>query len=143
MTDAGKLLAAADAYAGKLEPRPHRPAMGPADAAQYLRGEVRAGRQDAQSVSAVLETAGHPVRRRGQWPAGLTTREVEVLRLLARGMSNKQIAERLVVARKTVDNHVEHIYAKIGVSNRARASLFVVRQGLMSPGEDGAPAEAG
>jgi HD-GYP domain-containing protein (c-di-GMP phosphodiesterase class II) len=137
MTAAGKLLAAVDAYAGKLEPRPHRPAMTPAEAAQYLRGEVRVGHHDGQSVSAVLEAAGHPVPRRREWPAALTTREVEVLRLLARGLSNKQIAERLVVARKTVDNHVEHIYAKIGVSNRARASLFAVRQGLMSPGEDG------
>jgi HD-GYP domain-containing protein (c-di-GMP phosphodiesterase class II) len=137
MTAPGKLLAAADGYAGKLEPRPHRPALTPTEAARYLREEVRAGRQDAQSVSAVLEAAGHPVRRRREWPAGLTTREVEVLRLLARGLSNKQIAERLVVARKTVDNHVEHIYTKIGVSNRARASLFAVRHGLMSPGEDG------
>jgi HD-GYP domain-containing protein (c-di-GMP phosphodiesterase class II) len=136
MTAAGKLLAAADTYASKLEPRPHRPALSPAEAAQYLRDEVRAGRQDAQSVSAALEAAGHPVRRRQEWPAGLTTREIEVLRLLGRGLSNKQIAERLVVARKTVDNHVEHIYAKIGVSNRARASLFAVRHGLMSPAED-------
>jgi DNA-binding NarL/FixJ family response regulator len=76
-------------------------------------------------------------RRRRQWPAGLTAREVEVLRLLARGLSNKQIAERLVIARKTVDNHVEHIYAKTGASNRARADLFAVRHGLMSPAEDG------
>ena len=48
MTPAGKLLAAADAYAAKLEPRPHRPALAAADAAQYLRGEVRAARQDAE-----------------------------------------------------------------------------------------------
>jgi DNA-binding NarL/FixJ family response regulator len=84
-----------------------------------------------------LAAAGHPVRRRRDWPARLTTREVEVLRLVARGLSNKQIAERLVVARKTVDNHVEHIYTKIGVSNRARAGLFAVRNGLMSAAEDG------
>jgi HD-GYP domain-containing protein (c-di-GMP phosphodiesterase class II) len=136
MTAPGKLLAAADAYAGKLEPRPHRQALSPVAAAQHLRDEVRAGRLDGQCVSAVLQAAGHPVRRRQEWPAGLTTREVEVLRLLARGLSNRQIAERVVVARKTVDNHVEHIYTKTGVSNRARASLFAVRHGLMSP-EDG------
>jgi HD-GYP domain-containing protein (c-di-GMP phosphodiesterase class II) len=137
MTPAGKLLAAADAYVGKLEPRPHRPALPAADAARYLREEVRTARQDPESAEAVLEAAGHPVRRRRAWPAGLTTREVEVLRLLARGWPNRQIAERLVIARKTVDNHVEHIYTKIGVSNRARASLFAVRHGLMSPAEDG------
>jgi DNA-binding NarL/FixJ family response regulator len=88
------------------------------------------------TVEAVLSAAGHPVRRRREWPAGLTTREVEVLRLVARGHSNRQIAERLVIARKTVDNHVEHIYTKIGVSNRARAGLFAVRAGLMSTAED-------
>ena len=137
MTPAGRLLAAADAYAAKLEPRPHRPALAAADAARYLRQEVRATRQDAESAEAVLEAAGHPVRRRHEWPAGLTTREVQVLRLLARGLSNKQIAERLVIARKTADNHVEHIYTKIGASNRARAGLFAVRHGLMSSAEDG------
>lgn len=136
MTAAGKLLAAADAYVGKLEPRPHRPTLSANDTARYLRAEVRAARQDAESVDAVLEAAGHPVQRRREWPAGLTAREVEVLRLLARGLSNRQIAERLVIARKTVDNHVEHIYTKIGVSNRARAGLFAVRHGLMSLAED-------
>ncbi|TMK64273.1 MAG: HD domain-containing protein [Actinobacteria bacterium] len=136
MTAVGRLLAAVDAYAGKLEPRPHRAPLSATEAAQYLRDEVRAGRQDPQSVDAVLTAAGHPTRRRREWPAGLTTREVEVLRLLARGLSNKQVAERLVISRKTVDNHVEHIYTKIGVSNRARASLFAVRHGLMAPVED-------
>ncbi|HUK70154.1 MAG TPA: LuxR C-terminal-related transcriptional regulator [Streptosporangiaceae bacterium] len=48
----------------------------------------------------------------------------------------RQIAERLVIARKTVDNHVEHIYTKIAASNRDRAGLFAVRHGLMSPFED-------
>ena len=136
MTPAGKLLAATDAYVAKLEPRPHRAELSRKEAAQYLRDEVRAGRQDSASVDAVLTAAGHPVRRRREWPAGLTTREVEVLRLLARGLSSKQIAERLVIARKTVDNHIEHIYTKIGVSNRARAGLFAVRHGLMPSGED-------
>jgi DNA-binding NarL/FixJ family response regulator len=62
----------------------------------------------------------------------LTAREVEVLKLLVRGLSNKEIAELLVISRKTAGNHVEHIYGKIGVSNRARASLFAVKHGLMS-----------
>jgi len=102
-----------------------------------LRDEVRAGRQDAHSVDALLTAAGHRVGRRREWPAGLTTREVEVLRLVARGLSNRQIAGRLVISHKTVDNHVEHIYMKIGVSNRARTSLFAIRQGLVAPTEDG------
>jgi DNA-binding CsgD family transcriptional regulator len=57
---------------------------------------------------------------------------VEVLRLAARGLSNREIADRLGISRKTAANHVEHIYAKIGVSNRARASLFAVRHGLIA-----------
>jgi DNA-binding NarL/FixJ family response regulator len=126
-------LATVDTYVSKLEPRPHRSALSPHDAARHLRDEVRAGRHDPESVDAVLEAAGHPAGRRREWPQGLTTREVEVLRLLARGMSSKQIAQRLVIARKTVDNHLEHMYRKIGVSNRARASLFAVRHGLISP----------
>jgi len=80
----------------------------------------------------VLRAAGHRVGRRRQGPAGLTQREIEVLGLLSRGLSNKQIAERLVISRKTAGGHIEHIYAKIGVSNRARASLFAVTHGLLA-----------
>ncbi|HEX4432508.1 MAG TPA: response regulator transcription factor, partial [Frankiaceae bacterium] len=111
-------------------------ALSVTDAATYLRAEVAAGRLDAEAVDAVLHAAGHPVRRRREWPAGLTTREVEVLRLLSRALSNKQIAERLVIARKTVDNHVEHIYSKLNVSNRAQAGLVAARHGLMAPLEE-------
>ena len=79
----------------------------------------------------MLEAAGHRQPRRRQAIAGLTAREVEVLILLARGMSNKQIAERLVVTPKTAGNHVEHIYAKIGASSRAAAAMFAVQHGLL------------
>jgi DNA-binding CsgD family transcriptional regulator len=70
-------------------------------------------------------------RRWREWPAGLTAREVEVLALAGQGHSNKEIAERLVISRKTVGNHIEHIYMKIGCSNRAQASLFAMKQGLL------------
>ena len=79
----------------------------------------------------MLGAAGHRVPRRREGPAGLTAREVEVLRLLARGLSNKQIATRLVITPKTVGNHVEHIYAKIGASTRTGASLFAMQHGLL------------
>jgi HD-GYP domain-containing protein (c-di-GMP phosphodiesterase class II)/DNA-binding CsgD family transcriptional regulator len=137
LTPAGRLLAVADTFVAKTEPRPHRPALSQAEAAAYVRAEARAGRLDPVCVDAVLSAAGQRVGRRRDWPSGLTAREVEVLRLLARGLSNKEIAERLVIARKTADNHIEHIYAKIGVSNRARASLFAVRNGLIAPTDDG------
>ncbi len=127
----GRVLAAADFYHARIEPRPHRPAGPAADAAAQLRAEVRAGRMDGDAVTAVLAAAGHRAPGRPTWPAGLTTREVEVLRLLARGLSNKEIAGCLVIARKTVSHHVEHIYAKTGVTNRALASLFAASHGLI------------
>ena len=132
LTPAGRTLAAADTYRAKLEPRPHRPERSPDEAAAHLRAEVKGGRLDGDAVEAVLEAAGHPVRRRRPWPAGLTSREVEVLGLAARGLSNREIADRLGISRKTAANHVEHIYAKIGVDNRARACLFAVRNGLVN-----------
>jgi HD-GYP domain-containing protein (c-di-GMP phosphodiesterase class II) len=126
-----RLLGAADAYQAICELRPHRSARTPHEAALELRGEVTAGRLDGDAVDSVLRAAGHRVRRRREWPAGLTTREIEVLRLLARGLSNKQIAVELVISPKTAGSHVEHIYRKIDASNRAQASLFAMRHGLM------------
>jgi len=129
-----RVLGAADAYAAMREPRPHRPARSAEEAAAELRAEIRAGRLDGAAVDAVLEAAGHrrPRRREGlAGPAALTAREAEVLVLLARGLSNKQIAERLVITPKTAGNHIEHIYAKIGASSRAAAALFAVRHGLL------------
>jgi HD-GYP domain-containing protein (c-di-GMP phosphodiesterase class II) len=126
-----RILGAADAYQAMREPRPHRPARTSEDAASELRREVTARRLDPGAAEAVLGAAGHrtSVRRRG--PAGLTGREIEVLQLLARGLSNKKIAERLVISPKTVANHVEHIYTKIGSSTRAAAALFAVQHGLL------------
>jgi HD-GYP domain-containing protein (c-di-GMP phosphodiesterase class II)/DNA-binding CsgD family transcriptional regulator len=129
---AGRVLAAADAYHAMTEPRPHRESRTAEEAALELRTGVRRALFDGDAVDAVLRAAGHPVRRRRDWPAGLTNREIEVLRLLVRGLSNKEIAERLVISRKTAGSHVEHIYSKIGVSNRARASLFAMKHGLMT-----------
>ena len=126
-----RVLGAADAYQAMREPRPYRPARPPEEAADELRAEVKAGRLEGDSVEAVLGAAGHRVSRRREGPAGLTAREVEVLRLLARGLSNKQIASQLVIAPKTAGNHVEHIYAKIGASTRAGASLFAMHHGLL------------
>ncbi|MDP9341014.1 MAG: LuxR C-terminal-related transcriptional regulator [Actinomycetota bacterium] len=132
ITPAGRILGAADAYHAMIELRPHRAARSPDEAASELRAEAVAGRLDGDAVDTVLRAAGHRVRRRRALPAGLTTREVEVLRLLACGFSNREIADRLVISRKTAGNHIEHIYAKIGASNRARAGLFAMQHGLMT-----------
>lgn len=139
ISSAGRILAAADSYHAMREARPYRPARTAEEAAAELRREVSAGRHDGEAVDAVLHAAGHPTRRRPSTPAGLTQREVEVLRLVARGLSTREIADRLVISPKTAANHVEHIYTKIDVSNRAQAALFAMRHGLMSqmayPGE--------
>ncbi len=132
ISQTGRILAATDAYQSMREPRPHRPALTASDAAAELALDVRAGRLDGDVVDAVLVTAGHRVGRRRQGPAGLTAREVDVLRLLARGMPNKKIAAELGISPKTVRNHVEHIYTKTGASSRVTASLFATQHGLFS-----------
>jgi HD-GYP domain-containing protein (c-di-GMP phosphodiesterase class II) len=132
ITQPARILGAADAYQAMTEPRPHRPALSAEEAAAELRAEVRAGRLDRDAVEAVLAAAGHRAARRREGPAGLTAREVDVLRLLARGMSSKEIASQLVISPKTARNHIEHIYVKIGASSRATASLFAMQHGLLS-----------
>jgi HD-GYP domain-containing protein (c-di-GMP phosphodiesterase class II)/DNA-binding CsgD family transcriptional regulator len=126
-----RILGAVDAYRSMCEPRPHRPPLTAERAASELQADARAGRLDAEAVAAVLEAAGHPVGRRREWPAGLTTREVDVLRLVARGRSSKQIAAELVITPKTARNHIEHIYTKIDASSRVAASLFATEHGLL------------
>lgn len=126
-----RVLAAADAYRTRLEPRPHRPAGTPAEAAAHVRAEVARGALDGDHVEAVLVAAGLPGRRTPAAPRGLTPREVEVLRLIARGATNRQVAGTLGITPKTVGNHVERIYAKAGVGSRAAATLFAMEHDLL------------
>jgi HD-GYP domain-containing protein (c-di-GMP phosphodiesterase class II) len=126
-----RLLAAADCYHAMTEPRPHRPARTTDEAARQLRGEARLGALDQAAVEAVLAGAGHRPRRAAGGPAGLTPREGEVLVLLARAASTRQIARELGIAPKTAGNHIERIYTKIGASTRAAAALFAMQHGLL------------
>jgi HD-GYP domain-containing protein (c-di-GMP phosphodiesterase class II) len=126
-----RILAASDVHHALGEPRPHREARSADDAARLLRDEVRAGRLDGDAVNAVLAATGQRVRRRVELPAGLTAREAQVLCLLARGLSNPQIAATLTVSRKTVSSHLEHIFSKLGVSTRTEAALLAMRHGLI------------
>jgi HD-GYP domain-containing protein (c-di-GMP phosphodiesterase class II) len=127
-----RLLGAAEAYQAKREARPHREALSADEAAAHLRGEVDAGRLDGSAVEAVLAAAGHRVaRRREGAAAGLTSRETQVLQLLARGLSNREIARHLVISPKTAGNHVEHIYTKIQASTRVAAALYATQHGLL------------
>jgi HD-GYP domain-containing protein (c-di-GMP phosphodiesterase class II) len=131
-----RILGAVDAYQAMREPRPYRPAHSPEAAAKLLRADARGGKLAGEIVEAVLEAAGHRARRRPEGPGGLTAREVQVLRLLARGLSTKEIADALSMSPKTAGNHIEHIYAKIDANNRVSASLFAVQHGLL-PEDDG------
>jgi HD-GYP domain-containing protein (c-di-GMP phosphodiesterase class II) len=133
LTLPARVLAAADAYRAMTEPRAHRDAMPPADAAQELAREARAGRLDADAVTAVVEAAGQRAPRLDR-PAGLTEREAEVVALLARGLQTKQVARALGISVKTADRHIEHAYRKIGVSSRAAATLFAMEHGLVAWG---------
>ena len=127
-----RLLAAATAYRSALEPRPYREALSAQAASTRVRDRARHGELDADAVAAVVSAAGHRSTRSAR-PAGLTPREAEILTLVARGMSNRSIAESLVISEKTVRNHVERTYAKIGVSNRVGASLYALERGLAGP----------
>lgn len=126
-----RILAAADVMHALGEPRPHRGPHPPDHAEQIMRAEVRAGRLDGAAVNAVLEAAGRRVRRRAELPGGLTPREAEVLVLLARGLSNADIARKLTLSPKTVSAHLEHIYRKLDVSTRTQAAMFAMRYALL------------
>ena len=127
-----RVLAAADAYQAMVEARPYRRARTEPEAENELHHEVEAGRLDRQAVAWVLEASGHPPARQGrEWPAGLTDREVDVLRLLARGNQNRSIAKALFISEETVHNHVRHIYEKIGLSTRAGAALFAMENDII------------
>jgi HD-GYP domain-containing protein (c-di-GMP phosphodiesterase class II) len=133
LTPAARILIAANLYQTKSELRPHRSALTPDQAAAELRREVKAGRLDGEAVNHVLAAAGQPVPSVGRdYVAGLSEREIEVLRLLARGQSMKAIAAQLSIAPKTVDSHIQHIYTKIGVSTRAGATLFAMEHNLVT-----------
>lgn len=129
-----RVLAAAEAYQSMVEERPWRPALTSAEAAGQLGEDARAGRLDRRVCEAVLDVVGmrRTSRRRARsWPAGLTDREVEVLRMVARGRSNKEIASELHVSEGTVHTHVINIYGKAEVNTRAGAALFALEHDLI------------
>ena len=128
-----RLLAAADTYHAMTEARAHRPAVPPGRAASELLDLVDTGRFSRVEVDAVLDAAGEASRPANvARPAGLTEREVDVLRLIARGHTSRQVAALLGIAPKTVGHHIEHIYLKAGVTTRAGATLFAMESGLLA-----------
>lgn len=127
-----RLLVAADVYHALNEDRAYRRALNREEAAREMRAEVKSGRLDAEAVDYVFKAAGHAVRQHNRnYPGGLSPREVEVLRLIAKGYTNKKTAEALGISTKTVGHHVQHIYDKLGVSTRAAATLFAMQHQLI------------
>jgi DNA-binding CsgD family transcriptional regulator len=127
------ILAAADAIVAMSEDRPHRPALSKSQIAATVQAEISAGRFERSVADAVLSAAGHEAApaRRASWPAGLSDREVEVLCLVARGRTNKEVAASLYLSIKTVGRHIEKIYNKISVNSRAAAAVFAMEHRLL------------
>lgn len=129
---AARLLAVADVYQAMTQARPHRSAVNGDRAAHEVTSLAKQGLLDPECAAAVLEAAGQSGSRvRAAWPAGLTDREVEVIRLVAAGLSNREIAASLSISPRTAEHHVQHIYTKIGVSTRAGAAMFTMEHRLL------------
>lgn len=130
------VLAAADIYVALTTDRSDRPAFSETYAATELRRLSSEGVLEHSTTDAVLVAAGHgerrgPTSRRPQQPGGLTAREVEVLRLAAKGLTTGDIANRLYISPKTADHHIQHVYTKIGVSTRAAAMLWAMQNSVV------------
>lgn len=126
------VLAATEIYVGLTTERADRQPFSPDDAAAELRRLESQGALEPRASRGVLVAAGHgeprgPSGKRPVNPGGLTRREVDVLRLAAKGLTTRQIADRLSISPKTADHHIQHIYGKINVSTRAAAALWAMQ----------------
>lgn len=129
---AARILAAADTAQALSQPRPYRPAHNRQEVCAALSRFAREGKLCGRSVEALLATQGEQVARaRPSLPHGLSSREVEVLRLVAKGRTDKEIARALSISHRTVQHHNRHAFAKVGVSTRGAIAMFMVEQGLL------------
>lgn len=131
------LLAAADVYVGLIHERADRQAFAPDNAATELRRLAAQTVLEPRAVQAVLGACGHDhsapaTPRRARHAGNLSSREVEVLNLAAKGFTTRQIADRLFISPKTADHHIQHVYTKIGVSTRAAAALWAMQNEMVS-----------
>ena len=130
------VLTATEIYVGLTTERADRPPFSAEDAAAELRRLASQGVLEPRATRAVLVAAGHgepeaPASKRPRNPGGLSHREVDVLRLAARGLTTQAIADRLFISPKTADHHIQHIYDKIGVSTRAAAALWAMQHAVV------------
>lgn len=131
LSESHRILAAADVFASLGSNRPHRKALGFAEAIDVLRSDAANGRLDHKAVECVIAAAGGEAEITWENPADLTEREIEVLTLISRGLTNREVAEELFISAKTVGRHIENLYAKIGVSSRAAAAVFAMEHRLL------------
>ena len=89
------------------------------------------GRTAISTPISVEQPTTPTAKQTSTFPAGLTTREVEVLRLVAHGQTNEQVAEQLVISPRTVNSHLTSIYSKVGVSSRSAATSYAMEQHLI------------
>ncbi|MGN6564289.1 MAG: HD domain-containing phosphohydrolase [Thermomicrobiales bacterium] len=134
-----RIIAVADRFDDYTHDLPGQPAIEEGAALTQL-GEVAGHGVCADTFRSLTQVLAeddpqpaslHRRRRQQEWPAGLTDREVEALRLLAQGLSRRQVADTLFLSEHTVRHHLEHIYNKVGVSTRVAAILFAVEHGLL------------
>jgi HD-GYP domain-containing protein (c-di-GMP phosphodiesterase class II) len=130
-----RVIAVADAFDELAHATPDHDAMDPQVALETVQEETgHALWPDAvNALAQELGAADAPAARRrsAMQPAGLTEREIDILRMLSRGLSRHEIAEELVISEHTVRHHLEHIYSKIGVGTRVAAVLFAVEHDLV------------
>jgi len=126
------IVAAADCFVTAGEPRPYRAARSEQEQAVLLEDHAAAGRLPRDAVEAVLRAAAGD-RTPATTTGDLTARERDVLELVAHGMTNQAIGRRLGISAKTVNTHLEHVYAKLGVSTRVAAVVHATRRGWLAP----------
>lgn len=129
-----RIIATVDVFDELTHDRPGKPAV--SEGAAMTTIEMQSGVAFDSAIVNALRTClehrgGRQAAKRQSWPAGLTGREVEVLRLAARGLTRKQMAAQLIITEVTVRHHLEHIYNKIDVTTRVGASMFAMESGLI------------
>ncbi|MGE0540181.1 MAG: HD domain-containing phosphohydrolase [Dehalococcoidia bacterium] len=126
-----RIIAVADRLDQLTHDRPESPACSIVDALRQLEQEPL----DPAVLAALRRCLGErtvEAAPRSRQPAGLTDREVEILRLAARGHTRREVGRRLAISENTVRHHLEHIYNKTGTSNRVSATLFAMEHGLLA-----------
>jgi DNA-binding CsgD family transcriptional regulator len=134
-----RMLAVADRYDELTHGLPGHPPLDSESALERLHDDagtayavecIRALEEELRADGTAKGRARGSTKR--QWPSGLTTREVELLRLLAGGLSRREVAQAVFLSEHTVRHHLEHIYDKIGVRTRVAATLFAVEHDLLN-----------